>query len=55
MCGISFTYCNSKINTKTKITIESLYKKISKLLKKKYPKNNLFWIMQLNIKLIVIF
>ena len=38
MCGISFTYCNSKINTKTKITIESLYKKISKLLKKKNPK-----------------
>ena len=42
MCGISFTYCNSKINTKTKITIESLYKKISKLLKKKKTKTKFF-------------
>ena len=38
MCGISFTYCNSKINTKTKITIESVYKKFQKLLRKKKPK-----------------
>ena len=35
MCGISFTYCNSKYNKKTKVDINQLYFKVLNSIKKK--------------------
>ena len=34
MCGISFTYCNSEINYKTRLSSIDLYQSISKKLNK---------------------